>query len=229
MLNPEGNTTKIPKIIHYVWVGGAPLTPLAYQCIASWKKHLPDYELKLWNESNSPMSHHYVQAMYEQKKWAFVSDYIRFWALENEGGVYLDTDLEVFRTLNPLLNNSGFVARSKSGQIESSIIAAAPHSPFITKALAWYDADTKYSISETSPLVLARALEGSVQNEITVLDHSYFHAIDEGEFLSADSRSRAYGIHHWAESWVPHARLRKIARRLGFMSVIKKFRRKHYV
>ena len=106
--------SKIPKIIHYVWVGTKPLTPLAKKkCILSWKMHLPEYEFRLWNESNSPMLHHYVNKMYRKKQWAFVADYIRFWALEKEGGVYLDTDTEVLKTFDPLLNHGAFLVRQK--------------------------------------------------------------------------------------------------------------------
>jgi mannosyltransferase OCH1-like enzyme len=214
----------IPKVIHYVWVGGKPLTPLAEQCLASWQKYLPEYQIKRWDETNSPMTHPYVQAMYKSKKWAFVSDYIRFWVLAHEGGIYLDTDLELFRSINPLLNQTGFVARSKTGQIESSIIAAIPQASFIAAALSWYDADTKYSIADTSPLVLEQAIAKASGSSVTIFDHTYFHPIDEGEFLTQEARERAYGVHHWAESWVPFARTRKILRKLGVMPLLRKLR-----
>lgn len=218
---PTPGTPHIPKIIHYIWVGGKPLSPLAEHCLASWQKYLPEYEIKRWDETNSPMDHNYVRAMYAQKKWAFVSDYIRFYVLAREGGIYLDTDLELFRPLDQFLTEPGFVGKSKSGQIESSIIGAEPGAAFVNAALAWYDADTKYSIAETSPHVLARAIAASPQGSVTIFDHTYFHPIDEGETLARSDRERAYGVHHWAESWVPYAGLRKLARRLGIMPILK--------
>ncbi len=218
----ETGSTVIPKVIHYVWVGGKPLSPMAEYCLKSWQKYLPGYVITRWDESNSPMGHHYVEAMYEQKKWAFVSDYIRFWALAREGGIYLDTDLEILKPLDAFLSEPGFVGRSKSGQIESSIIGAPAGAAFVKAALAWYDADTKYSLADTSPLVLERAIATVPSEAVTIFDHTYFHPIDEGEAVTPAIRASAYGIHHWAESWVPYAGVRKLARRLGIMPFLKK-------
>lgn len=206
-----------------MWVGPKPLTPLAKRCIASWEKHLPDYEIKLWNETNSPMDHTYVQAMYQQGKWAFVSDYIRFWALEQEGGIYLDTDMELLKPLDAFLDTSGFVGRSKNGHIESSIIGVVPHSLFSQAALAFYDNDTSFDMSDTSPRVISKIINDNPACDIQVYEASYFHPCDEGETLSAEAKEKAYAVHHWAESWVQYAVMRKIARRLGLMRIIKLF------
>ncbi|MFM2424366.1 MAG: hypothetical protein RLZZ70_757 [Candidatus Parcubacteria bacterium] len=213
----------IPKIIHYVWVGGKPLSPLAMRCLASWQRFAPDYQIKRWDETNSPMTHPYVQAMYAQKKWAFVSDYIRFAALATEGGVYLDTDQELLKPLDTFLHHEGFVGRSRGGQIESSIIGAKPDAAFIKKALAFYDTDTTYSIANTSPLVLEEAIKTTGLDQVAIYDASYFHPIAEGEYVTEAVRQSAYGIHHWAESWVPYARTRKFLRRVGLMPIIKKW------
>ena len=216
----------IPKIIHYVWVGGKPLSPLAEQCLASWRLHAPDFEIKRWDETNSPMEHHYVKAMYAAKKWAFVSDYIRFYALANEGGVYLDTDQELFRAITPLLEaEAGFVGRSKSGQIESSVIGAIPHAQFVEVACDFYDTDTRYSTEDTSPLIVERAIAQVGGVGVVVHPYTYFHPINEGEYITDTIRRNSYGVHHWAESWVPYARWRKLARKLGVMNVLKRLRR----
>jgi len=211
----------IPKIVHYVWVGPNPITPLAVRCIASWKKYLPDYKIKLWNETNSPMDHHYVKAMYEKGKWAFVSDYIRFWVLANEGGIYLDTDMEVLKPLDDFLGQVGFVGRSKSGHIESSIIGAIPQADFVQKALSVYDKDHVYNLV-TSPVVLQNVINELNDISIKIYDYSYFFPCDEGEKVDSSSLANAYTNHHWAESWVPHARVRKLARRLRIMPFLKK-------
>ena len=103
----------IPKIIHYCWFGGNPLPEDAQKCIASWKKYLPGYEIKEWNESNFDVNCcPYVSEAYQAKKYAFVSDYVRVYALYNYGGIYLDTDVEVKKSFNNFLNiikSIGFV------------------------------------------------------------------------------------------------------------------------
>lgn len=217
---------KIPKIIHYIWVGGKPLSPLAEHCLASWKKYLPEYEIRFWNELNSPMAHPYVQEMFAQKKWAFVSDYIRFWALKNEGGIYLDTDMEILKPLAELVDTvsgEGFVGTSRSGQIESSIIGAVAGASFVNEALTFYETTLVYSIKETSPLVLSRAINTNPVN-VTIFPFSYFFPCEEGERCGPKKLQTAYGRHHWAESWVPYARTRKVLRRVGVMGVLKKIK-----
>lgn len=99
----------IPKIIHYCWFGGAPKPALIQHCIASWRKRLPEYEIKEWNESNFDvnMSNISREAYYHQL-WAFVADYCRLYALSTEGGIYMDTDVIVLRPFEQFLNHSFF-------------------------------------------------------------------------------------------------------------------------
>ena len=100
----------IPKVIHYCWFGGNPLPELAQRCIDSWRKYLPDYEIKEWNESNFNVNIiPYTAEAYQQGKYAFVSDYARFWILYRYGGIYFDTDVEVIRPLDDVLDRGGFM------------------------------------------------------------------------------------------------------------------------
>ena len=100
----------IPKIIHYCWFGGNPLPDSVLKCIESWKKHCPDYEIKQWNEENYDYKKQaYTLEAYEAKKWAFVSDYARLDIIYNNGGIYLDTDVELIRSLDSLLENNCFL------------------------------------------------------------------------------------------------------------------------
>lgn len=100
---------KIPKKIHYCWFGKGKMKPLLLECIESWKKYLPDYEIIEWNEDNFDIeANEYVKQAYEEKKWAFVSDYVRLWAIYNEGGIYLDTDVEVKKSLDRFLDDDFF-------------------------------------------------------------------------------------------------------------------------
>lgn len=100
----------IPKIIHYCWFGGNPKPKLAKKCIRSWKKYCKDYQIIEWNESNIDFSAFpsYVREAYEAKVWGFVPDYIRLWLVYTYGGIYLDTDVEIIRPIDSLLENEAF-------------------------------------------------------------------------------------------------------------------------
>lgn len=108
----------IPKIIHYCWFGGNELPDEARKCIDSWKKYMPDYEIKEWNESNFDInSCDYSREAAEQKKWAFVSDYARFAILYKYGGVYFDTDVEVVKPLDDIIESGPYMGL-ESGSLE---------------------------------------------------------------------------------------------------------------
>lgn len=100
----------IPKVIHYCWFGGNPLPPLAEKCIASWKRFLPDYEIKEWNEQNFDVNIiPYTAEAYQAQKYAFVSDYARFWILYHYGGLYFDTDVEVIKPMGSIIAKGAFM------------------------------------------------------------------------------------------------------------------------
>ena len=104
----------IPKIIHYCWFGNAPLPELAIKCISSWKRFCPDYEIKEWNEDNFDIACcPYVAEAYLKKKWAFVSDYARFWILYNYGGLYFDTDVELIKSIDDIVERGAFMGVEK--------------------------------------------------------------------------------------------------------------------
>lgn len=100
----------IPQIIHYCWFGSNPLPDSVQKCIKSWKKFLPDYEIKEWNESNFDVNMiPFTREAYSVKKYAFVSDVARFYILYNEGGLYFDTDVEVVSSLEDILNRGAYM------------------------------------------------------------------------------------------------------------------------
>ena len=140
----------IPKIIHFTWFSNDPYPELVTKCMASWKKHLPEYEIIHWDmnrikDIDAPFLH---EALAE-KKWAFAADYVRLYAVANYGGIYLDTDVEVFQSLNPLLDNKCFIGRETSWHLTggtttacyltSHCFGAEKCHPFITSALEYYD------------------------------------------------------------------------------------------
>ena len=99
----------IPKIIHYCWLGGKPLTPLAKKCVESWQRIMPDYEIKCWNESNYDFKKNKFMAnACRQKKWGFVPDYARLDIIYNYGGIYFDTDVEVLKPFDEFLKYPAF-------------------------------------------------------------------------------------------------------------------------
>lgn len=100
----------IPKIIHYCWFGHNPLPELTLRCIASWKKFLPNYEIREWNEDIFNVNIiPYTAEAYRQKKYAFVSDYARLWILYRHGGIYFDTDVEIIKPLDDIVARGNFM------------------------------------------------------------------------------------------------------------------------
>ena len=133
----------IPKIIHYCWFGRGEMPALVQECINSWHKFMSDWEYKLWNEDNYDIASApaYVQEAYEARKFAFVSDYVRLWALEQYGGLYLDTDVEVFKPFDDLMERynafAGFEG-SKHLPIGTCVLASKAHGEWVTEMLAAY-------------------------------------------------------------------------------------------
>lgn len=105
----------IPKVIHYCWFGRAQMPELALKCIESWKKFLPEYEIKEWNEDNFDVNMiSYTAEAYHAKKYAFVSDYARFWILYNYGGLYFDTDVEIIKPMDDIIAKGSFMGMEKT-------------------------------------------------------------------------------------------------------------------
>ena len=122
------------KIIHYCWFGGNPKSELILKCIESWKKYCPDYKIIEWNEDNFDINCcEYVKEAYEAKKWAFVSDYCRFHVLYNQGGIYLDTDVELIKNLDGL--SDCFVGFESNHRVASGLIRAANKGDRICKLM----------------------------------------------------------------------------------------------
>lgn len=116
----------IPKIIHYCWFGKNKLSEETVQCIESWKKFFPDYTIKEWNENNFDVKIcAYVEEAYKEKKWAFVSDYARFWILYNYGGIYFDTDVEVVKSLDDIVSQGAFMGCEVTSETESGVMISS--------------------------------------------------------------------------------------------------------
>lgn len=134
----------IPKIIHYCWFGGNPLPELEQRCLASWHEYMPDWEYRWWNEDTfdiaaAPL---YVRQAYEARKFAFVSDYVRLWSLEQYGGLYMDVDFMVFRSFDDLMDKYAAFAGyegSKRQPVMQGVIASEAHGAWVKDMLATYE------------------------------------------------------------------------------------------
>ena len=126
----------IPKVIHYWWFGRGQMPELALKCIESWHKYLPGYTLKLWNEDSFDINAvPYVKEAYEARKFAFVTDYIRLYALYHEGGIYMDTDVEVLKPLDDLLDLPAFSGyeSNKFTNFPTGLMASAAGGVWVTE------------------------------------------------------------------------------------------------
>ena len=130
----------INKQIHYVWMGRGEKSDLIEMCISSWKKYLPDYDVIEWNEDNFDISsNRYVWEAYKHKKWAFVSDYVRLYALYEHGGIYLDTDMEVLKPIDIFLSHGAFSGFESARYIFTGIMGAVKNHPWIKELLHYYE------------------------------------------------------------------------------------------
>lgn len=216
----------IPHIIHLCWFGRGKYPQMVQMCVDSWKRILPDYEIMLWNEDTFDVNmNEYTSTAYKQKKWAFISDYARLYALEKFGGVYMDTDLEVIRDFSDLLIGRDFVSSTlEGGLITAGFIAAKKEHPFITMLRKKYDdgffTQTDGSISFVmNPLLFSRVamemygfrvntygFDGG--NEFTVYSLDYFMPYRKTLFSRDPLNHKnyfitehTYAIHHDMGSW----------------------------
>lgn len=205
----------IPKKIHYVWFGGKPLTPLAEKCISSWKKYCPDYEIIRWDESNFDISQNrYCREAYEAQKWAFASDYARLWILVNEGGIYMDTDVEVLQPLDRFLNLQAFSGFEAEDRLPTGLMASSENQPFFVKLLRDYD-DRSFLRSDGSFDLTTNvtAITDSCVNSGLILDNTEqtvegFTLFPSEYFCPKDWLTKeinltenSYAIHHFDGSW----------------------------
>lgn len=221
----------IPKIIHYCWLSSDPQPEVIKQCIASWKRYLPDYEIRLWDmHSFDYDSVEFTRDALAQRKWAFVSDYVRLYALYHEGGIYLDSDVRVFGKLDELIKNdffTGLEMRDKAHTqvyLEAAIMGAVPGHPFIKESLNFYN--NRHFLLEDGtmdltpiPTILSEIMEKHYGWERA--DRTQ-HLADGIAVYSTDTiantncqRKRSVKLYHFnSRSWQPQTTKEKIIRSL---------------
>lgn len=214
----------IPKVIHYCWFGGSQLTDEAKECIASWKKVCPDYQIKRWDESNYNINkNEYTKTAYKNKQWAFLTDYVRLDVLFNEGGVYLDTDVKLVKSLNPLISNGAFMAFEQRGRINTGIgFACESGNNIVQENKNYYESkslkndgtlNTELCVEVTTKILIKHGLN-YLKNEkqeldgITIYPSDYFSPKKMGT-NKISITNNTYGIHLFSSSWYKGARIKK--------------------
>lgn len=205
------NETMIPKKIHYCWFGAAEPSTLIKRCMESWGKYATDFELELWNEKNSPIeAHEYMRIAYHQKRWAFVSDYMRLLALYEQGGVYLDTDMELVKPLDRILHSPLFMGYESENQMNGAIIGATSRNQFIHDCLVWMDNDAASGRPTfiSIPKIMQHVWDAG-KYEAVIYAPEYFYpynpydkAQQVKQLMFSDITENTFAIHHWNASWV---------------------------
>ena len=139
----------IPKIVHYSWFSGEPYPAFLTECMNTWKKALPDYEFVLWDAQKlAEINNTFANEAVSVKKWAFAADFVRLYAVYHYGGIWLDTDVEMFKSFDPFLNDGMFIGReyyiwNTEGKevrcLTSHCFGAEKHHPFIKECLEFYE------------------------------------------------------------------------------------------
>lgn len=201
----------IPKIIHYCWFGPNPLPKMVEMCIETWKEHLSGYQLMFWNETNSPMDHPFVQQAYARGKYAFVSDYVRLWAVYEYGGIYLDTDMFLIKPLDSFLEQEIFFGYedANSSCINAAIFGAVQSHEFIRSVLDKYNGLvlSKDVTSITIPLIVTSTYhEVNSKENIKIFSYDYFYPFPHKRRKSKKfikfASANTYAIHLWNFSWL---------------------------
>lgn len=227
----------IPKIIHYCWFGRSPLPKKAKKCIESWRQYLPDYEIREWNEDNFNVNLiRYTAEAYRLNKFAFVSDYARFWILYHYGGIYFDVDVELIKPIDDILSKGAFMGceeysldYSKLNPATGLGMAAPVQHPFYAQVLAayktkhfvnWKGKNIETVVGIISDLINSEKYTKDMNDIVYVKDiyvypPEYFCPLNfyTGELIITNNTR---SIHHYQASWVNKEEniFRRIKRRL---------------
>lgn len=227
----------IPKIIHFCWFGRNPYPAKVKKCIASWKKYCPDYEIKCWNEDNFDLSECiYARQALAEKKWAFVSDYVRAAVLYQYGGIYMDSDMLVLKNFDFALESEAFCSLANPGIISMGLLGFEKNHPIMKEHLesykrrkfikddGTYDLTTNVTVFSNQLKRLGLSLEDKTQTvgNICIYATEYFYPTDfEGYRSNYTENTCAEHLH--SASWLPKRKRikivlkRKIRRILAYM------------
>lgn len=217
----------IPKIIHYCWLSGEPVPAKLQRYMDSWKKRLPDYEFILWDKSRFDInSCRWVKQAYEQKKYAFAADYIRFYALYHHGGIYLDMDVQVLKSYNPFLELHTMVGyEDRSSLLEVATFGTEKGLPWLRSIMEYYENndfvyDNDAMDKILCPPLVTRVLKQQGYQMVDVQSLSEAVKVCENKLLIpvfpcdyfcpkgwtsqlTNITDKTYSIHHYSGSWMP--------------------------
>ena len=206
----------IPKILHACWFGGKPIPEEAQKYIDTWKKYNPEYEIKIWNEQTFDItSNQYAYEAYQNRKFAFVTDYVRLKVLYDFGGIYMDTDVEVLKPLDDLLQYPAFSGFEGPNRIPTGTMGAEKHNKWIKLLLDYYD--NKHFVLEDGNLDLTTnvktitditiaiypiILNNTMQSfaDFVMFPFDYLCAKDLVDGVVKKTKN-TYTVHHFAGSW----------------------------
>ena len=219
----------IPKTIHYCWFGGKPLPDSVKKCIENWKKVCPDYEIVRWDESNYDYHQHpFTKEAYEAKKWAFVSDVARLDIVYNHGGIYLDTDVELLRSLDPFLENQAFMGFEQGRKVATGLgFGAEKGNPVIKANLDAYNEISFTAEDGNIDEIACPIITTSVLEQIGLERKDMFQQL-EGIAIyptsvfcpmlysdgTADVKEDTVSIHRYAASWTTEEEKQKMQKRV---------------
>lgn len=202
----------IPKIIHYCWFGNKPIPKDIKRYIDSWEKYLHGYQIICWNESNFDIEiSDYTKKAYEFKKFAFVSDYARLYALKKYGGIYFDVDIQVVKNLDDLLKYNAVFGFESHEKVMTAFMACSPNHEIISDFLEYYtnkqfnEKDLKPNTEILTKILYERGLiingeKQELENGIMIYTNQYFNAFDFSD-ASLNITENTYTIHHCLGSW----------------------------
>ncbi|CAM4153109.1 glycosyltransferase family 32 protein [Gillisia hiemivivida] len=212
----------IPKVIHYCWFGNKKKPQLVEDCISSWRKYLPDYEIIEWNERNTNLKHPFLKITYKLKKWAFVSDFVRLKILYEFGGIYLDTDMLILKSLDNFLEDKCFFGAENEIFINAAIIGVFKNHYFIKECLLKYENLNLNNETNWEEICIPRIITQEIRDrndsdlifkkkveiyDIVIYPPSYFYPLNfenrkdiknYKNYLKLDS----HAVHLWSGSWI---------------------------
>lgn len=227
--------TKIPKVIHYIWLGTRPLDKTSIKCMESWRKYLPDYKIKRWgNDACIEIinGNQYAKQAFEAKKYAFVSDYLRVYILYHYGGVYMDTDVQIFRSIDRFLNHEAFTSFESDGFIPTALMASAKGNRWIKMLLDDYEhrefirKDGSYDLTTNVTVITNLSIpwgleqnnkEQVLRSSVHIYPREYFCPIDLMDVRNNDFTENTYAAHLFNGSWQSPLRqkLSRVKKKLG--------------
>lgn len=198
----------IPKKIHFCWFGGNEMTSLYKECLKSWQVHMPDFEVIEWNEHNIDTKDAYIKYCLDKKRWAFLSDYVRMIALRDHGGIYLDVDMEVVKSLEPLLDNQCFLGYEDQDRLNTAVVGGIAGHHFFNNAIELIE----QRHNDNKPFLIAPEVANACVEKnpegINRLPWHYFYPYnpyakshDRKQLMYSYIEENTYLIHHWGKGW----------------------------